>query len=120
MMMTAERTREFGILISVGMKRWRLSLVSLFESVLLSFIGVIAGVIVTIPLLYYMHLNPIQLTGEMADMMLKFGLDPIMPFRFAANIFIDQFLTVLVIAFISALYPLFYIRKLQPISAMRK
>ena len=120
MMMTAERTREFGILISVGMKKWRLSLVSLFESVLLSFIGVVAGVIVTIPLLYYMHLNPIQLTGEMADMMLKFGLDPIMPFRFAANIFIDQFLTVLVIALISALYPLSYIRKLQPVSAMRK
>jgi ABC-type antimicrobial peptide transport system permease subunit len=56
----------------------------------------------------------------MADMMLKFGLDPIMPFRFAANIFIDQFLTVLVIALISALYPLSYIRKLQPVSAMRK
>ena len=120
MMMTAERTREFGILISVGMKKWRLSLVSFFESILLSLIGVAAGVIVTIPLLYYMHLNPIQLTGEMADMMLKFGLDPIMPFRFAANLFIDQFLTVLVIAMISALYPLSYIRKLQPISAMRK
>lgn len=120
MMMTAERTREFGILISVGMKKWRLNLVSFFESMLLSFIGVIAGVMVTIPILYYLHENPILLTGETAEMMLKFGLDPIMPFRFAPNIFIDQFLTVLVIAMISALYPLSYIRKLQPVSAMRK
>ncbi len=120
MMMTAERTKEFGILISVGMKKWRLSYVSFLESLLLSFIGVLAGIIVSIPILYYLKQNPIPLTGEMADAMLKFGLDPIVPFRFAANIFIDQFLTVLVIAMISALYPLSYIRKLNPIKAMRK
>ncbi len=120
MMMTAERTKEFGILISVGMKKWRLSYVSFLESLFLSFIGVLAGIIVSIPILYYLKQNPIPLTGEMADAMLKFGLDPIIPFRFAANIFIDQFLTVLVIAMISALYPLSYIRKLNPVKAMRK
>ena len=120
MMMTAERTKEFGILISVGMKKWRLSYVSFLESLFLSFIGVIAGIIVSIPILYYLKQNPIPLTGEMADAMLKFGLDPIVPFRFAANIFVDQFLTVLVIAMISALYPLSFIRKLNPIKAMRK
>ncbi len=120
MMMTAERTKEFGILISVGMKKWRLSYVSFLESLFLSFIGVLAGIIVSIPILYYLKQNPIPLTGEMADVMLKFGLDPIVPFRFAPNIFVDQFLTVLVIAMISALYPLSYIRKLNPINAMRK
>jgi ABC-type antimicrobial peptide transport system permease subunit len=120
MMMTAERTKEFGILISVGMKKWRLSYVSFLESLFLSFIGVLAGIIVSIPILYYLKQNPIPLTGEMADVMLKFGLDPIIPFRFAANIFVDQFLTVLVIAMISALYPLSYIRKLNPVKAMRK
>ena len=120
MMMTAERTKEFGILISVGMKKWRLSYVSFLESLFLSFIGVLAGIIVSIPILYYLKQNPIPLTGEMGDVMLKFGLDPIIPFRFAANIFVDQFLTVLVIAMVSALYPLSYIRKLNPINAMRK
>ncbi len=120
MMMTAERTREFGILISIGMKKWRLSYVSFLESLFLSFIGVLAGIIVSILILYYLKQNPIPLTGEMADVMLKFGLDPIIPFRFAANIFVDQFLTVLVIAMISALYPLSYIRKLNPVKAMKK
>ena len=120
MMMTAERTKEFGILISVGMKKWRLSYVSFLESLFLSFIGVLAGIIVSIPILYYLKHDPIPLTGEMGDVMLKFGLDPIIPFRFAANIFVDQFLTVLVIAMVSALYPLSFIRKLNPINAMRK
>ncbi len=120
MMMTAERTKEFGILISVGMKRWRLGFVSLLESLFLSFIGVLAGIIVSIPILYYFYKNPIPLTGEMAELMLKFGLDPIVPFRFAPNIFIDQFLIVIVIAMISALYPLSFIRKLNPVKAIRK
>ena len=120
MMMTAERTKEFGILISVGMKKWRLCFVSLLESLFLSLIGVLAGIFASIPLLYYFHENPIPLTGEIGDIMLKFGLDPIVPFRFAPNIFIDQFLTVLVIAMVSALYPLSYIRKLKPVKAMRK
>jgi ABC-type lipoprotein release transport system permease subunit len=120
MMMTAERTKEFGILISVGMKKWRLSLVSLLESLFLSFIGVLAGIIVSIPILYYLNQNPIPLTGEMAELMLKFGLDPIVPFRFAPNIFIDQFLTVIIIAMISAFYPLLFIRKLNPVKAIRK
>ena len=120
MMMTAERTKEFGILISLGMKRWRLSFISFLESLFLSFIGVLAGIIVSIPILYYLNQNPIPLTGEMAELMLKFGLDPIVAFRFAANIFIDQFLTVIVIAMISALYPLAFIRKLNPVKAIRK
>jgi len=120
MMMTAERTKEFGILISIGLKKGKLAFISFLESIFLTFIGVAAGVIVSIPLLYYFHRNPIELTGQMADMALSYGLDPILPFRFAPNIFVDQFLTVFVIALVSVSYPLFFIRKLKPVEAMRK
>jgi ABC-type lipoprotein release transport system permease subunit len=120
MMMTAERTKEFGILISIGMKKVRLAFISFLESLFLTFIGVAAGVIVSIPLLYYFNQNPIELTGEMAEMILSYGLEPILPFRFAPNIFMDQFITVFVIALISVLYPLLFIRRLKPVEAMRK
>jgi ABC-type lipoprotein release transport system permease subunit len=120
MMMTAERTKEFGILISIGLKKGKLAFISFLESIFLAFIGVAAGVLVSIPLLYYFHQNPIELTGQMADMALSYGLDPILPFRFAPNIFVDQFLTVFVIALVSVSYPLFFIRKLKPVEAMRK
>ncbi len=120
MMMTAESTKEFGILISIGLKKGRLAFISFLESLFLTFIGVAAGVIVSIPLLYYFNQNPIELTGEMAEMILSYGLEPILPFRFAANIFIDQFLTVFVIALVSVSYPLLFIRRLKPVEAMRK
>ncbi len=51
MMMTAERVKEFGILISVGMKKWKLGLVTLYETLFVSFIGVFTGAIVSIPIL---------------------------------------------------------------------
>ena len=51
MMMTAERVKEFGILISVGMKKWKLGLVTLYETLFVSFLGVFTGAIVSIPIL---------------------------------------------------------------------
>jgi len=43
--MTMERLREFGVLLSIGMKRINLSVVILIETIFFSFIGVIAGLI---------------------------------------------------------------------------
>ena len=64
MMMTQERLREFGILISVGMQKKNLMKVTLWESIFVSFLGAFAGIIGAIPLIVYFYNNPIVLTGE--------------------------------------------------------
>ena len=79
MMMTAERVKEFGILISVGMKKWKLGLVTLYETLLVSFLGVFSGAIISIPILLYFKANPIPLTGEYAEAILAWGFEPILP-----------------------------------------
>ena len=119
MMMTAERTKEFGILIAVGMKKTKLIMVTTIETIFISLIGVIAGIIVSYPLLLYFYYNPIRLTGELAQAMLAFGQEPIMPFSIAPGIFIAQFWTVLVIALFSAWYPFRYVQKLKAVEAIR-
>ena len=119
MMMTAERVKEFGILISVGMKKWKLGLVTLFETLFVSFIGVFAGALVSIPILLYFKANPIPLTGEYAEAILAFGFEPILPFAIYPGMFFAQIWTVLAIAAVSALYPIMFIRKLQPVEALR-
>jgi ABC-type lipoprotein release transport system permease subunit len=119
MMMTAERVKEFGILISVGMKKWKLGLVTLFESLFISFIGVLTGVLISIPILLYFKANPIPLTGEYAEAILAFGYEPILPFAVNPGMFFAQIWTVLAIAMVSSLYPILYIRNLQPIKALR-
>ncbi len=119
MMMTSERSKEFGILISVGMKKWKLVFVTTIETVFISFIGIMAGIIVSIPILVYMFYNPIHLTGDTAQVYLAFGLEPIMPFAINIGMFVAQAWTVLAITLLSALYPFLYIRKLSPIDAIR-
>ncbi len=119
MMMTAERTKEFGILIAVGMKKTKLILITTFETIFISLIGVVAGMIVSYPLLLYFYYHPIKLTGDLAEAMLAFGLEPIMPFSIAPGIFIAQFWTVLLIALLSAWYPFRYVQKLKAVEAIR-
>lgn len=119
MMMTAERVKEFGILISIGMKKSKLALVTTLETIFVSFIGVAAGALISIPILLYLEKHPIPLTGETADAILAWGFDPIIPFAFYPGIYFAQIWTVLAIAFVSALYPINFIRKLKPSTALR-
>jgi ABC-type lipoprotein release transport system permease subunit len=119
MMMTAERLKEFGILISVGMKKWKLYIVTALETFFISFIGVIAGGIVSLPIVIYFVNNPIPLTGEYAEAILAWGFEPILPFAIYPGMFFAQMWTVLAIALLSALYPINFIRKLKPVEAVR-
>lgn len=119
MMMTAERTKEFGILISIGVKKSRLILITTIEAIFIALIGGISGVLVSIPLISYFHSNPIKFSGELAEISLKFGVEPIIPLSTDPGIFIAQTSVVLFIALISSIYPMNYIKKLKPIEAMR-
>lgn len=119
MMMMMERTKEFGVLISVGMKKTRLMLVTTLESIFLSFIGVVAGIMCSYPIIYYLKLHPILITGEGAKTFDSLGIEPIFNFSTDSIVFISQAITVFIIALATALYPLFFIKKIEPNKAMR-
>ncbi len=119
MMMTAERTKEFGVLLAIGVNRSKLVLITTLEAIFISFIGALTGLIVSYPLVLYFHKNPIRFSGELAEISLKFGVEPIIPLSNESGIFVAQTLVVLLIALLSSLYPINYIRKLKPIEAIR-
>jgi len=119
MMMTAERVREFGILIAVGMKRWRLSLVTTVESVLIAMVGGLTGFALSIPVIWYLHNNPIRFTGDYAKLFEVYGIEPLYPFDFGPAVFIEQSVIILILALLTALYPIFYVHKLQSMNAIR-
>ena len=119
LMMTKDREHEFGILISIGMQRWKLIIMVWLEVIMISFVGVLAGIVVSMPLLKYLQLNPIKLTGQYADAYETFGMEPLMVTEFAAYIFIVQGLIVFLITSILALYPIISIKTLKPVKAMK-
>ena len=117
--MVSERGKEFAILISVGMKKWRLTLVTILESVFVAFVGMITGVIGSLPLVFYLYYHPIRVTGEAAKSFDELGIEAVINFSADPHLFFNQALVVLLIALASSLYPIFFINKLEPAAAIR-
>ncbi|TVR82979.1 MAG: ABC transporter permease [Chitinophagaceae bacterium] len=117
--MTLERIKEFGILISVGMQRAKLAFTLFLEVLCISLLGVLIGAGLAWLVVYYFHLNPIQLTGEMAETVMDMGWEPVIPMSFAADQFYSQGIIVFIIAMLISLYPIYRILKLNVIKASR-
>lgn len=119
MMMTLERRREFGVMVSVGMQRYKLAMIVLIETIFIAIIGVGSGIILALPLMYYLHLNPIQLSGEAAQAMLDYNAEPVMPFSLDPVIFYNQAIIVLVLTFLAVLYPIIVIHRFNLLKAIK-
>ncbi len=119
MMMTMERKKEFAVMIAVGMQKSKILLMVIYETVLLGILAILLGIAFTYPVLLYLHYNPIPLTGEIAKSMKLFGAEPILPFSIKPDIFINQTISVIIIAFVAVFYPLSVILKFNVLKAMR-
>ena len=117
--MMIERQREFAMLISLGMKRTRLAAVCFLESIFISLSGILAGIIIAIPIVLYFYYNPVPLGGEMADAMMDYGFEPVMPFSANPALFIKQARIVLVLAFLVGLYPVYRVFNLNIMNAKK-
>jgi putative ABC transport system permease protein len=118
--MTLERFREFGILLSVGMQRYQLAAVSFIETLMIAFGGVIGGLSLGFFVLLYFYQNPIPLSGDMADITAEYGIEPVMYFSLAPEVFYSQALVVFVIAMLISLYPVVQIFRLNILKAARR
>jgi ABC-type lipoprotein release transport system permease subunit len=118
LMSTMERRREFGVMNAVGMRKGRLALVLFIETVVLVFVGVVLGLIVSVPIIGWFYVNPIPISGDLAEVFEQFNLPPYMPFSMDLGIFLAQGLVVLVMALIVASFPIVSIRRLHIMRAI--
>jgi ABC-type lipoprotein release transport system permease subunit len=119
LMMIHERKREFGVLVAVGMQKARLSAIFVYEMFLMGMLGVLTGVAVSLPFLYYFHVNPIHLHGELAQVMENYGFDPVMPLLWIDMYVLWQGLIVALMVVLACLYPLRKVFTLKEIDALR-
>jgi len=123
LMMMKEREYEFGVLLSIGMRRRLLALTTWLEILFMAFIGVVLGILGAIPLVYYFKVNPLDFSSygeEMAETYEKWGFDPIFPTIMDASLFYSQAILVIVITSFLALFAIWKIYKLEPVKAMRE
>lgn len=120
LMMMAERKYELGMLVAIGMKKARLAWLLVLESVMTVFLGCIAGIAASIPVVYYFNKYPIRITGDMAKAYEQFGFEAIFPTSLGPSNFISQGIIVLLIGLVLSLYPVYTVWKLNPVEAMKK
>ncbi len=120
LMMTAERMYEFGVMMSVGMKRIIMQFIIFIEMVMMTSLGVLTGVGISLPLLIYYYNNPIFFSGEAAAAIENFGVEAAYFFSLQPSLFYNQAWAIFFMALILSLYPLIVIQKLKPVKAMRE
>jgi ABC-type lipoprotein release transport system permease subunit len=117
-MMTAERRKEFGVMVALGMHRYYLALIVFVETVLLGLVGALTGEIISMGIVAYYYTSPIRIGGEMKDIYEQFGIEPVLAFSGDMGIFLNQFYVVLALLFIAVLYSIVKISGFKIIDAL--
>jgi ABC-type lipoprotein release transport system permease subunit len=118
MMMMAERRREFGVMISIGMQKRKLAVILFIETIFIGLLGILSGMAVSLPLLLIQAKNPIPLTGETAKLMEDFGFEPYMFFSTAPGVFWQQAISVFVLTLLIGIYPVIASLRIREIKAL--
>ncbi len=119
LMMLAERRREFGMLVSIGMQKRKLAKVISIEMLLMGFLGVAAGIIASLPVVIYGHIHPLRFTGEIARMYEDYGFDPVMPTMLPDTYYLWQTVVVFIILLIAIAFSIRKIFRINVIKALR-
>jgi len=120
LMMTQERKYEFGVVVSIGMKKLKLMITMIYETIFLTSIGVLAGIVCSRPIVVYYHNHPFRFPEEQVKMMENQGFEAIIPFMSSYDIPITHGLTIFFISLLICIYPILTIYKLNPIKAMKR
>jgi ABC-type lipoprotein release transport system permease subunit len=119
LMMLAERRKEFGMLVSIGMQKKKLAKTVSMELLFIGFLGVLAGVIASLPIVYYGNFHPIRFKGAVAKMYEDYGFDPVMPTLLPNKYYLWQIVVVLLILIIAIAFSARKIFRINVITSMR-
>mgnify|MGYP003971468179 FL=1 len=86
---------------------------------LIGILGTLAGIVLSIPVVYEMYIHPITLSGEVAESIMSFGMEPIMPTAWEAGYFFSQAGVVLIIVSIAIFFPILGVTRLKVNKALR-
>jgi ABC-type lipoprotein release transport system permease subunit len=119
LMMLAERKREFGMLISIGMRKGKVAKVISLEMLLIGFLGVITGAVASLPLVFYGNIHPLRFTGDIGKMYSDYGFEPVMPTMLPDAYYLWQIVIVLIILLIAIIFSVRRIFRINVTNALR-
>jgi ABC-type lipoprotein release transport system permease subunit len=118
LMSVLERTREFGIVMSLGLKPGRLGRLVMLETTLMGLMGVFLGAIAGAIITSWFSVNGLTIPG-MEEMAAQFNLPARMYPQVTWLSLIVGPMVVFVFTLLAAIYPALRLRWLHPVEAMR-
>jgi putative ABC transport system permease protein len=118
LMSVTERFREFGVMLSMGMRNGRLVLLVLGETAMITLVGILVGDAIAWCINYYIMLHPIAIAG-LESISEEFGLDYRLFSTVQPSVFVNSSVAVLGISLMMTLYPAYRVSKLEPLRGLR-
>ncbi len=117
LMSVLERTREFGIMLALGISPLRLGTMVILESAFLTLLGLAIGIAIGGGIAVWLHFEGFTFPG-MKEIYAQFGLPGVIYPKLTAESFLLGPLVILVFTLLAALYPALRLRQLQPAEAI--
>ncbi|MET2968517.1 ABC transporter permease [Vibrio harveyi] len=117
LMSVFERTREFGVLMAVGMQKHKIRLLIVFETLFLGLSGCALGLLGSAIMLKVLSVTGLSL-ASMAEGLGAYGVDTLLYPRVSIAEYQMIIVAIFVASFIAALYPARQILKHRPVDAM--
>ena len=120
-MSVMERTREFGILMAIGLRPGQVRMLVLLETFLLGLLGTLLGLALGLSLSYYMSKVGFDLSTWITPVTYAGGtIQPRLKAIFELRNFIDPAYMLLIVSLLAGLLPARRAAKLQPVEAIRE
>ena len=117
LMAVFERTREFGVLLALGVSHARLTRLLMLESSFICLVGMAAGIAGGAALTLYFQHTGIHIAGA-AEILRFYGLPEALRPRLSWLPLLLGPAVVFVVTFLTALYPAWRVRRFKPVEAM--
>ncbi len=119
LMAVLERTHELGMLMAIGMSKKRVFLMIMIESLLLTIVGAIIGVLAAAIVIALTTKSGIDLSFMMGDDFEDFGFGSIVYPSISVQMFVEIALLVMLCGVLSAIYPARKALQLNPMDALK-
>lgn len=121
LMSVLERSREFGVMMAIGMSPKTLFKLVLIESLWLALIGLVLGIIITIPWYAYLYYVGIDFSGAIGEDYSAGGVlvDPLFRIRLFKESIIAILSGVFFLTLLSGIYPAWRAGRTPPVESLR-
>ncbi len=120
LMAVLERVRELGMLMAIGMNRFRIFAMIVLETVMLGVVGTPMGIALGAVMIQWFQIHGLDLSHYAQEGLAEFGISAIIYPDVYPGMYVELAIAVFITAMLGSIYPALKAIHLRPVEALRK